>query len=370
MRGARALGLVPLVPVLLILAVPLLAAGQSQGPSGGVPTHPDIPPIAMTAYVSAADQVGARDPACRPSWALLAGIGKVETDHGRFGGSALDGAGVAVPPILGVRLDGSLPGTRVIVDTDDGALDGDPAVDRAVGPMQFIPSTWARWAEDGDGDGRADPQNLFDAATAAAAYLCGSATGDGATGDIATPEGARGALLAYNRSTAYGDQVLEWMATYLAEAEIGGDLVGSGPIACPVAGPVQFIDSWHFPRSGGRVHLGQDLFAAEGTPLVALADAVVTDARTGAGLGGTVVWLATADGQHWYYAHLQRMAPGLHVGQQLRRGDPVGTVGRTGNAAATPAHLHIQWRPTARHGADTNPYPLLSAACPGHDGPG
>jgi murein DD-endopeptidase MepM/ murein hydrolase activator NlpD len=229
--------------------------------------------------------------------------------------------------------------------------------------MQFLPGTWRTWAVDGDEDGRADPQNLFDAAATAAAYLCGHARGG-----IATSEGLRTAVFAYNRSIAYVDAVLLWMDRYLTEAihtTSAGDR-GTGPITCPVTPPVRFIDSWHFPRSGGRLHKGQDLFAPEGAPLVAVADGVVTEMRTGAGLGGTILWLQTSDGHFWYYAHLQRFAPGLAAGQQVRRGDVVGTVGRTGNAATTPPHLHIQWRPTGRHGADVNPYDLLSSACPGH----
>lgn len=366
MKAAIALAL---LPVLLVLALPLLFASSGGGGPGAVPTHPDIPPAAMAAYVATADLVAAELPRppsttpCRLSWALLAAIGKVETDHARFGGGNLDATGTVVPPILGVVLDGSLPGTRPVLDTDDGRLDGNTAFDRAVGPMQFIPQTWAAYTRDGNADGRADPQNLFDAATAAGAYLCANAGGD-----IAAPNVVRQAVLVYNRSQAYVDAVLRWMTTYLAEATYPTGDPGTGPIACPVTPPVQFIDSWHFPRSGGRVHKGQDMFAPEGTPLVALAAGVVADIGHHRGLGGNVVWLTTPEGHAWYYAHLQTFTPGLAVGQELHRGDPVGTVGRTGNARSTPAHLHIQWRPTGRAGADVNPYDLLSAACPGHLG--
>ncbi|HUG86727.1 MAG TPA: peptidoglycan DD-metalloendopeptidase family protein [Euzebya sp.] len=356
-------------PVLLVLALPLLF-GVAARPGPSVAMHADIPPVAMAAYLTAADLL-AQDPdatgpgqGCRPSWALLAAIGKIETDHARFGGAVLDAGGTAVPPILGVVLDGRLPGTRAIPDTDEGRLDGNGAWDRAVGPMQFIPQTWLAHQRDGNGDGHHDPQNLFDAATTAAVYLCSHVIGD-----IATREGITTAVFAYNRSAAYVEAALAWMDTYLAQVSYPSGDQGVGPIACPVAGSVQFIDSWHFPRSGQRVHKGQDLFAVEGTPLVALDDATVTDVGHHRGLGGNVVWLVTDAGHAWYYAHLQRFAPGLSVGQQLRRGEAVGTVGRTGNARSTPAHLHIQWRPTGRGGADVNPYDLLSTACPGHRDP-
>jgi murein DD-endopeptidase MepM/ murein hydrolase activator NlpD len=324
--------------------------------------HPDIPEVALAAYVHAADLVGDEDPSCRPSWALLAAIGRVETDHGRHGGSSPTVGGDVIPPILGVVLDGRLPGTRPIPDTDDGRLDGDLRWDRALGPMQFLPGTWAAAARDGNGDGDADPHNLYDAAATAAGYLCRHAAGD-----ITTPAGFDAAVRAYNRSSEYVAAVRRWMDAYLAEAVIPAGVPGTGAVACPVAGSVSFIDSWHFPRSGGRLHKGQDLFAAEGTPLVALADGTVTDVRAGAGLGGNIIWLHTSQG-HWYYAHLHTFAAGLHVGQDVARGDVIGTVGRTGNARTTPPHLHIQWRPTGRHGADVNPYDVLSAACPGHRG--
>jgi murein DD-endopeptidase MepM/ murein hydrolase activator NlpD len=349
----------PAVVLLLPLAMGASALG---GAAAGQPAHPDIPPPALRAYVAAAAAAAAAAPPCALDWTLLAGIGAVETDHGRFGGSAPAADGRVQPPILGVRLDGSTPGTAVVADTDGGRLDGDPAVDRAVGPMQFLPGTWARAAADADGDGVADPHDLDDAAAAAAALLCAAGGGD-----LTAEADRRRALRAYNRSTAYADEVLAVAARYAAEATAGAAAAGAdagGAVACPVARDVAFTDTWHAPRSGGRRHKGQDLFAPEGTPLVALADGVVTELRTGAGLGGTVLWLAAADGAHWYYAHLDAFAPGLRAGDRVTRGQVVGTVGRTGNAATTPAHLHIQWRPSGRDGPDVNPYPLLDAACP------
>ena len=81
------------------------------------------------------------DPGCHLPWTLLAGIGRVESDHGRYGGSVLGNDGVPRPAIVGVALNGKGP-VAAIHDTDNGAFDGDTVWDRAVGPMQFIPSTW------------------------------------------------------------------------------------------------------------------------------------------------------------------------------------------------------------------------------------
>src|SRR5207244_8618938 len=104
------------------------------------------------------------------SWALLAAIGRVESDHGRFGGATLFSDGTSSLPVIGIRLNGN--GTALILDTDHGRYDGDLVYDRAVGPMQFIPSTWARYQVDATGDHLADPFNIYDSALAAAEYLC------------------------------------------------------------------------------------------------------------------------------------------------------------------------------------------------------
>jgi membrane-bound lytic murein transglycosylase B len=133
-------------------------------------------------------------------WWALAGIGRAESNHGRFGGAVLDGSGTATPAIIGVALNGN--GFRAIGDSDQGRFDNDTVWDHAVGVMQFIPGTWNRWGEDGNGDGVIDPQNVYDAALAAAKYLCNAARPD-----MSTPEGRRRAFLAYNNSAAYADFV-------------------------------------------------------------------------------------------------------------------------------------------------------------------
>jgi hypothetical protein len=167
----------------------------------------DLTLVALDAYLRAALDMGTEMPGCGVPWWLLAGIGRVESGHGTFAESTLDAAGTARPGIVGIALDGSA-GTAVINDTDGGAYDGDGRSDRAVGPMQFIPSTWARYAADGNGDGIADPQNLYDAAHAAATYLCT------AGGDLTTDQGIRQAIYSYNHSNAYVQKVLAFTNQY------------------------------------------------------------------------------------------------------------------------------------------------------------
>jgi membrane-bound lytic murein transglycosylase B len=115
------------------------------------------------------------------------------------------------PPIRGAALDGS-NGTVAVEDTDGGELDGDASWDRAMGPLQFIPTTWAELARDGNGDGVVSADNLFDAAITAVAHLCSRSPGD------YTQLGPlREALLAYNASGRYADQVLSWIERYRTE---------------------------------------------------------------------------------------------------------------------------------------------------------
>lgn len=162
----------------------------------------EIPSTALNAYYRGAQLANRVRPGCNIDWALIAAIGRVETNHGRYGGSVVAPDGSTSPTILGIPLDGR-NGTARVRDTDGGALDGDPSVDRAVGPMQFIPGTWRAFAADGNGDGTADPHNIYDAAAAAGNYLC--ATG---SGPLSILDNASRAVYAYNRSTPYNVEVI------------------------------------------------------------------------------------------------------------------------------------------------------------------
>ncbi|MET8760271.1 lytic transglycosylase domain-containing protein [Lentzea sp. NPDC004782] len=165
----------------------------------------DIPGIVLEAYLRAEDKMAQLVPGCKLDWALLAGIGKIESNHANNG--RVNAAGDATPKILGPVLNGS-PGVAAIRDTDGGRLDGDTAWDRAVGPMQFIPSTWATFGADGNEDGNVDPNNVYDAALGAGRYLCA------AGGDMTKQEDRAKAVFRYNNSTTYVQTVLKWAKEY------------------------------------------------------------------------------------------------------------------------------------------------------------
>ena len=196
-------------------AAPFLPPPSGYVPSSGaLPAGPavnslaadGIPTVALDAYRRAAAESVTRYPACGLPWPLLAAIGRVESDHGRFANSQMYANGTTAPRIVGIPLNGV--GTALIRDTDGGRLDGDKVYDRAVGPMQFIPSTWAHWGVDGNGDGVIDPSNIYDAATAAANYLCA------AGGNLQTAAGQIRAVLTYNDSDAYLSTVLALEKVY------------------------------------------------------------------------------------------------------------------------------------------------------------
>ena len=179
---------------------------RSTGMRAVVPDGPlGIPGIALAAYQAAERSLAGSDPGCGLSWTLLAGIGRIESGHAH--GGAVDSAGTTLTPIRGPVLSGG-PGMAAIPDTDGGRLDGDPVWDRAVGPMQFIPGTWARSGVDGNGDGVADPNNLFDAALTAGRYLCAGG------GDLRDRSQAEQAVFRYNHSADYVSTVVTWADAY------------------------------------------------------------------------------------------------------------------------------------------------------------
>lgn len=168
-----------------------------------------IPVRALAAYARAHLQVAAEQPGCRVAWNTIAALGGIESVHGSVNGSVLGEDGWPRPAIRGPALDGGKFGA--LRDTDGGALDGDTTWDRAVGPLQFIPSTWERWAADGNGDGAADPNQIDDAALAAARYLCHS-------GDLTAAETWRRAIFSFNHSDAYVADIAALTDTYAQRA--------------------------------------------------------------------------------------------------------------------------------------------------------
>lgn len=186
-----------------------LAQISDHFPASGLAAD-GIPSTALTAYQAAAVREAKRTPGCGLTWPLLAGIGRVESDHGRFAGAVLHSDGLSTPRVIGIPLNGN--GTALILDTDNGVLDGDTVYDRAVGPMQFIPSTWAGWGVDANGDGRNDPFNIFDAAAAAGDYLCAAGR------DLTTTHGQVQAILSYNWSWDYVSMVMSLEKVYASGA--------------------------------------------------------------------------------------------------------------------------------------------------------
>ena len=173
-----------------------------------------IPARALRAYVAAAGAANHSAPGCGIGWNTVAAIGFVESAHGTYGGGSLNPAGQASGPIVGPSLDGN--GFAAIADTDAGVLDGDARWDRAVGPMQFIPSTWELAGRDGNGDGKADPFNIDDAALSAAGYLCAHGR------DLTTANGWTEAIYAYNQSDSYVDQVRDQATAYAEKTGTAG----------------------------------------------------------------------------------------------------------------------------------------------------
>ncbi|MFB6942373.1 MULTISPECIES: lytic murein transglycosylase [unclassified Streptomyces] len=186
-----------------------------------------IPATVLAAYRKAEGVLGRTDPGCHLPWQLLAAIGKVES--GQAGGGRVDAHGTTLSPILGPVLDGA--GFAHIPDTDNGVYDGDTTYDRAVGPMQFIPSTWAHWGRDGNGDGRRDPNNVYDAALAAGYYLCAGARDLSVKGDLDR------AILSYNHSDTYLRTVLSWLEFYRKGIHPVADGKGTVPKSPGAGGP-------------------------------------------------------------------------------------------------------------------------------------
>ncbi|MGI8679400.1 MAG: lytic transglycosylase domain-containing protein [Jatrophihabitans sp.] len=179
-----------------------------------------IPAVALNAYRVAAARMGNVEPSCGIDWSLLAGIGREESDHGRFGGAQLHADGTSTPRIIGPALDGTK--WDLIAAPGNGlALDGDAKYAHALGPMQFIPSTWAGYGADATGDGRADIFNINDAALGAARYLCA------AGGNLRTEQGQAKAVLAYNHNDQYLAQVLALANAYKHGIPISGIPIGN-----------------------------------------------------------------------------------------------------------------------------------------------
>ncbi|MGW3204996.1 lytic transglycosylase domain-containing protein [Streptomyces sp. NPDC001135] len=188
---------------------PLNSPNPSPSPTAGTPvargdSEAGIPATVLDAYKKAEAELRSSKPGCNLPWQLLAAIGNVESGQAR--GGRVDADGTTLGRILGPALDGN--GFALIKDTDHGAYDGNSEYDQAVGPMQFIPSTWAWAGRDGNGDGKKDPNNVYDAALAAGHYLCRNGW------DLSDETDLHRAILSYNNSQDYLNLVLNWLEYY------------------------------------------------------------------------------------------------------------------------------------------------------------
>lgn len=199
----------PAAPVAPQDSAPVWTSSVDLGWAQEMARRTGMPLAAVRAYAAA---TLALPKGCTLGWNTLAGVGWVESQHGTLDGRTLAQDGTSDPRVIGPALNGQ-NGYAAIRSTPAGAAQhGDATWDHAIGPMQFIDSTWQRWGRDGDGDGEADPFDIDDAAATAAAYLCA----DGR--DLRTPAGWSGAILSYNRDPQYVQHVLDAANRYAAAA--------------------------------------------------------------------------------------------------------------------------------------------------------
>lgn len=242
-------------------------SGNPVGVDGSLPSPPaldelmiemptpgplGIPGSMLEAYRQAARTLGAELPDCGVDWALLASVGRSESNHAR--GGFVDADGTTRERITGPVLNGG-PGVAAIRDTDGGVLDGDTTWDRAVGPMQFVPDTWRKYGADGNGDGRADPNNIHDATVTAGRYLCAGGT------DLRNGGELRAALHRYNDSRSYVETVIRWAQAYRdgvlpipdSDVPLGvpPDLVAEPPEPKPDRPPPPDVMAAPEPQNGG-----------------------------------------------------------------------------------------------------------------------
>jgi hypothetical protein len=321
-----------------LLGVAVVFGGSDGGSDPSAFAREEIPAFLLPVYIDAATTCPGLP------WQVLAAIGFHESRNGE--GRIDPITGDVAPPILGPPLDGTNGNARI---PDPSFGDGWA---HAMGPMQFIPSTWDRWgrlAPNRPAVASPSAENAWDSIYSAAAYLCG---GRPSVGNLDQ------AILSYDRSEDYVHWVLAKATDYGMGSEAGPGAAVSG-MTCPVTGSVTFADSFGAPRSGGRTHQGNDLFAPYGTPLVAIENGVIfqTD-DVPRGLGGIDVWLRGDSGTSYYYAH--NSANVVEIGQRVSAGQVLAYLGDTGNAKGSP-QLHFEVHLGGSPAVD--PYPVLSRVC-------
>ena len=347
--GASGLLVVLLCGALVLVGFVTVAAGVGMASAAVVVSNPsdeavgDIPPLMLELFITEAQQCPGLP------WQVMAGISKVESNHGRYGGATVGPGGTVRPSIIGIALDGT-NGTARIRDTDNGLWDGDVVWDRAVGPFQFIPSSWRIFGVDGNNDGVADPNNVFDAIGAMRRHLCP----DGQIVDI------EAAIFSYNHSAAYVARVLDWARRYtgpLAAAAV--PVAGYAlPVAAAVVNDSILVRPHHdYPAWDGPVPVGSLLFAmVAGTVSTRTAGVYPTDPNR----CGNTVTLAGVDGVTYTYCHLSAFAVenGRVIDAGTLLGFSGGVPGTAGAGNTTGPHLHLSVRVD---GGSVCPQPLLLA---------
>jgi hypothetical protein len=194
------------------------ALATGAGPRANLPSGPlGIPGVVLDAYLKAQQVLATQQPNCHLPWWLLAGIGKIESGQAENG--EVDAAGNTLRPILGPELNGQ-HGYAALPAILGGRWTGDPVWQRAVGPMQFLPSTWLEWG------GGGNPNNVYDADVAAGKYLCNGGR------DLSVPAQQAAAVFSYNHSDSYVQIVLIWANAYR------NGVTPLPEIAVPPQGPV------------------------------------------------------------------------------------------------------------------------------------
>lgn len=322
-----------IVVLVMLLAVAAVFGGAPVNAASGAL---GIPPVVFSAYLAAEAEAPSIAAECRVDWPVIAGIWKVESAHATMGGRRVDSDGQVTPPLYGVTLDGSTPGTRVVPDTDQGVLDGDPVWDRAIGPAQFLPGSWRSYGRDGNDDGIADAQNVYDAALSTVAYLCLRTPGD-----YTNPTDLARALYGYNNSTEYVETVASWIDYYRAFAFSQGSVTADGLYAFPL--PISSVTVEHVRRTH-HDYPASDLMVPEGTPVYAAHPGTVTAIYTpcptcNCGWGITI---SGRDDHRYTYCHGSQLAAHIQPGVAVAAGELIMASGNTGNSEAP--HLHFQIR--------------------------
>ncbi|MFD9686785.1 NlpC/P60 family protein [Kitasatospora sp. NPDC059088] len=220
--GCSGLSLLLLFAVSVIGVVTIFEDQSSAPAPTPVGGSAGIPQRMMDAYNRAVTAMSTLSPNCRGlDWALLAAIAQVESTQAQ--GHQIAGDGLITPPIIGPILNGSGAGgnTTPVLDTDGGKWDGNTVYDAAVGPMQFLPSTFTGMSAKVRPEGGANPNNIDDAAMAAALYLCGNGR------DLNDQSQLFAAIYQYNASTAYVNEVLDWRRQFSALGSSGPNVPAS-----------------------------------------------------------------------------------------------------------------------------------------------